>query len=211
MAKQIPDRPPPWRTWDDFAKWFWKDKNSDELIDKLNTHAFKRKGATCQRIRKEQDSPTIYGVIVRDDMEVGDWKFCKVGSCPASGNPKTGNQLDQMINEIEMLDKEGKVLFNLPINFANSSKASAIEECIRKAVGYPVHKDLAQHLELPDPKGWVLTTLAYTRVLKEAMKKEMEMTLVSTKIFQKVRFDTTRAPELPNWLQIRDGKIVRKI
>ncbi len=213
MAKShLPDRPLPWRTWDDFSKWFWKDKNSDDLIEKLNTYSFKRKGATCHRIRKEQDSPTIYGIVIHDDMEVGDWKFCQISSADenSSKSEKAQNQVEVLTGDIDSLDIDGKLLFKLPVDFGNVGKVYEVENQIRKAIGYPVHKDLAQHLELPNPSEWALTTLPYIRILKDAIKKDMGAQLVSTKIFTKVKFEHERAPELPNWLQVRSGKVIRK-
>ncbi|KAK3598464.1 hypothetical protein CHS0354_023017 [Potamilus streckersoni] len=165
-------------TWDSFCKWFWKEKNGNQLIEKLNFWngtQNKWKG-DFDKIRREKDSPTIYSIVVNDDKNLGSiWKFCKVGYTGISTKIDSKNRMEELIKKVKYEKRKSKyedasVLFKLPINATDSLPVRTTEERIREDFGWKVDATLAEKLRLPNKTEWILNTASYLKAFKEVYK-----------------------------------------
>ena len=157
---------------DEFRKWFWEGKNGNKVIDGLNEYHFNQHGKKGDQLRRESDSPTIYGLVINNSMDLGDpdWKLCKVGFTHVSTKPGSAkNRMEQVQDKIrKKLSQVGvSVLFTLPISPTDTTPVLEVESNVRKAIGFPIDKDLADKMGLPVKTEWVLTTQTYIDILKK--------------------------------------------
>ncbi|KXJ24240.1 Pre-mRNA-splicing factor ATP-dependent RNA helicase PRP16 [Exaiptasia diaphana] len=155
---------------DQFLEWFWTKSNGNSLIKKLNAYSVQNK--LEDRIRREKESPTIYGLVLNDgDFPFKDgndqWKLCKVGFTHCTTKKGENNRMEQVKQKIKKTyqfkepddpDSRASVLFVLPIGAVDTTPFIGTEERIRMKVGKPVHKDVAKLNKLPYHTEWVLTT-----------------------------------------------------
>lgn len=157
---------------DCFQEWFWTKSNGNELIKQLNQYAQKKN--LTDRIRRENLSPTVYGIVVNDFpfSEVSEWKLVKVGFTHGPIKRGSNNRMEQLLkqleSEIEQSDKEASasVLFKFPIGCVDTTPFYEKEAQIREKVGTKVKKEKAKEFNLPAPTEWVLTTQQHITRIK---------------------------------------------
>ena len=104
------------------------------------------------------------------------------------GTPKEEEEVEE--EEEEKVD--AGVLFVLPIGAVDTTPFSETAERIRKAVGWPVRKDLAKTIGLPCSTEWVLTTQAFIdKIKKEIDEKKKDRTGDLIDLFKNLKFNKT--------------------
>ena len=106
---------------DSFLNWFWTGNNGNDLIKQLNQYAQVKK--FTDRIRREKDSPTVYGIVVNNFPfpNVHDWKLVKVGFTHRSIRQGSNNRMEQLLVQLESKIKKSNneasasILFRLLI------------------------------------------------------------------------------------------------
>ena len=157
-----------------FLEWFWTESNGNELIKELNQYAQKKN--LTDRIRREELSPTVFGIVVNyfPFSEVSEWKLVKVGFTHGSIKRGSNNRMEQLLkqleSEIKQSDKKASasVLFRFPIGCVDTTPFYEKEAQIREKVGTKVKKEKAKEFKLPTPTEWVLTTQEHINHIKRA-------------------------------------------
>ena len=170
-ALEISDNP------DSFLSWFWTGTNGNNLIKQLNQYAHGH-GIT-DRIRREKNSPIVYGIVVNDFpfSKVGEWKLVKVGFTHGSIKQDSNNRMEQLRRQLELEIKQSddkasaSILFRFPIGCVDTTPFYEKEAQIREKVGTKVKKEKAKECNLPAPTEWVLTTQKHIGVINK-LKKE---------------------------------------
>ena len=187
---------------DTFCQWFWKGTNGNDLIEKLNTYVYDARIKNKNFVRRESESPTIYGVIINNHPRLRgtEWKFVKVGFSHVSTQETAGasggkpNRLEVVMKKIETklpekfkITKEElkvKVLFKLPISATDTTSVYDTEDRIRQDFGLPLSKELAEELGLPIKTEWVITRQDYIHNYQQYEEKMKTENKLSTKIFK---------------------------
>lgn len=200
-----------------FIAWFWEPGNegTNELIRKLNAYPGKH-----DFIRREKVThrPVIYCIVLNDKKfspitdEEHQWKMCKVGYTTCSTEEGTDNRMETVMKQINTKykathEREPKpdVIFKMSISAVDVSPFSETEERIRKAMGFPVEKELAKKYGLPCSTEWVLTTQDFISEIQTEKKKKLQKKEEVIDLFKDNKFETKyKGLEPPSWLSSKN-------
>ena len=103
------------------------------------------------------------------------------------------------------------VIFKMSISAVDVSPFSETEERIRKAMGFPVEKELAKKYGLPCSTEWVLTTQDFISEIQTEKKKKLQKKEEVIDLFKDYKFETKRnGVEPPQWLRNEVNKIIEE-
>ncbi|KAK3598465.1 hypothetical protein CHS0354_023018 [Potamilus streckersoni] len=152
------------RTKQDLCKWIQQSQNYNDFIETFNYSA--QGGDT---IRKEKYHPTIYGLVVNDNILAGKhWRFAKVGFTQIDTTRGSNNRMEIVMKQIQQKGYlSPSVAFKLTISATDTTSFFETEERTRINFGFLVDKDLVKKLKLPCKTEWVLNSSVYFKKYKD--------------------------------------------
>lgn len=159
-----------------FKKWFWEGSNANNLIKALNECSPKDR-----TIRIENQSPFIYGIIVKITVFGGDFLFIKIGhtrgddnsSCLRKRIQKAKNDIAQKLrSRFKMKGEIMEEVFIFRVSTVFKAYYCDIEKTLRNQWGRPLTKKEAKSVALPVPTKWALTNQKCLDAFTKFMSKK---------------------------------------
>ncbi|KAL3891645.1 hypothetical protein ACJMK2_003897 [Sinanodonta woodiana] len=171
-------------TMEDFCKWFWTGKNSNNLIELLNMSEYR----STDYVRKERFRPFIYGVVLNYEFDTN-WRFMKIGFT-MSETTKRNSRMTKVERKIDKIYGEGmaKTIFVLAIDPVDTRSCKEVEVYVRKQIGYRINRDLAKTLSFPFKTEWVMTTQAFIDKIRKKIDVAKRARNANTSVFNGLNF-----------------------
>ena len=146
-----------------FLEWFWRaPENRESILTSMN----KARGRKHESIRREMDSPTIFGITLNSSLvDENQWTLCKVGVTYCNASHDNSKWITQLLKTIPSkfnsshkatAEATATVLFKFEIGPLNITQPFGLKKKIKLMMGMPVPQAIAERCNLVTPTDWVL-------------------------------------------------------